>query len=208
MRIIEKEAKTEEDAINLVLKELGTDDKSVIKNIEVTDNKIKFLNFSNKKLKVKVTVYDNREQEIFTNVKELLSQMDIKVNNIKVLEYDESKTVLTLSTDKDSLLIGKRGKTLEAAQYIINIICNKNHENRIKIILDVEDYRAKRVQSLQKLAKNLALKVRKTRKDKILEQMNPYERKIIHAALQDERDIGTDSLGDGVFKRIKISLKR
>lgn len=208
MRVIEKEAKTEEDAINLVLQELGTDNRELIKNVEVIEsNKAKFLKFNNK-LKVRVSIVDNAEQEVTDLVKEFLNQMGISVNNIDILECDESKISLALKTDKDSLLIGKRGKTLESVQYLLNIFFNRKKEEKLKIVLDVENYRAKRVQSLQKLARNLALKVKKTRKEKILEQMNPYERKIIHAALQDERDVKTESLGSGVFKKIKISLKR
>lgn len=209
MRVIEKEAKTEEEAINLVLKEIGTKDKDIIHNIEVSkNNKLSFLKFKSKKLKVKLMVYEEQEQEIVSLIKEFLSNMDLDVSDIKILEYDESILKLNIKTDKDSLLIGKRGKTLEAVQYLTNVIYNKKKEKRIKIILDVENYREKRVLALEKLARNLALKVRKTRKETILEQMNPYERKIIHAALQNEKDIGTEGVGFGVFKKIKIFLKK
>ena len=153
-------------------------------------------------------VYEEQEQEIVSLIKEFLFNMDLDVLDIKILEYDESILTLNIKTDKDSLLIGKRGKTLDAVQYLTNVIYNKKKEKRIKIILDVENYRKKRVLALEKLARNLALKVRKTRKETILEQMNPYERKIIHAALQDEKDIETESIGFGVFKKIKIFLKK
>ncbi|MBU1077192.1 MAG: KH domain-containing protein [Spirochaetes bacterium] len=208
MKVIEKEAKSEEEAINQVLKELGTENKELIQNIEVSDNNSKpsFLKF-NKKLKVKVTIFDQREQEAVSVVKALLAKMNITVSDIKILEFDDTMVTLDLDTDKDSLLIGKRGKTLEAVQYLLNVILNRKKEEKFKVILDVENYREKRVKALQKLAQNLALKVRKTRKEKILEQMNPYERKIIHSTLQDEKDVSTESIGSGVFKKIKVYLK-
>lgn len=209
MRIIEKDAKTEEDAINMVLKEIGTDNKDLIKNVEVIENsKSKFLSFNSKKVKVKVTIFDDQEKELISLIKELLLKMNINTNNIDIFECNESGIKINIKTDNDSIFIGKRGKTLEAVQYILNIMFNKNKEPRIKIILDVEGYREKRVQSLQKLARNLALKVRQTKRDRILEPMNPYERKIIHSALQDQNDINTESIGNGAYKKIKISITR
>lgn len=209
MKIIEKDAKTEEDAINQVLKELGTDNRDLIKNVEVIENnKTSFLLFNNKKVKVKVTVADADEKEVSQKLQEFLEKMGISVKQIDILEYDELSIKLNIQSDKDSLIIGKRGKTLEALQYLLNVIYNKNNETRLKIILDVEGYRQKRVRSLQKLAKNLALKVRQTKRDQVLEPMNPYERKIIHSALQDSKDVNTESIGNGIFKKVKISLSK
>lgn len=208
MKVIEKEAKTEEDAINKVLEEIGKENKDLIRNVEVVEGSKSILPFTSKKVKVKVTIYEEPEKEIVAVVEEFLNQMDIKTNEISVLECTESIIKLDLNTDKNSLVIGKRGKTLEAMQYLINIIFNRNRDPRIKVILDIEGYREKRVRSLQKLARNLALKVKQTRRDKILEPMNPYERKIIHATLQDQKDVNTESIGDGIFKKIKISLNK
>ncbi len=208
MKIIEKEAKTEEDAINKVLEEIGKENKDLIRNVEVIEGSKSILPFSSKKVKVIVTIYEEPEKEITAVVEEFLKQMDIKTNKIDVLECTESIMKLDLNTDKDSLVIGKRGKTLEAMQYLINIIFNRNRDPRIKVILDIEGYREKRVRSLQKLARNLALKVKQTRRDKILEPMNPYERKIIHSTLQDQKNVNTESIGDGIFKKIKISLNK
>jgi spoIIIJ-associated protein len=209
MRVIEKEAKTEEDAINAVLKELGSDNRNMIKNVEVIgEAKPSFLNLRGKRVKVRITVQDDIEKEVNGQIKELLSRMTITLKNIDILENNDKMLKLNLNTDKDSLLIGKRGKTLEAVQYLTNIICNKGKEERIKIVLDVEGYRAKRVLSLQKLAKNLAIKVKESRKDQVLEPMNPFERKIIHSALQDHKDVKTESQGQGIFKKLKISYRR
>ena len=209
MRIIEKSAKTEEDAINQVLEEIGSENKDLIKSVEVVEGgKAKFLSFGSKKVKVKVTVVENREQELISLIKDFLLKININVNKADILENDESGIKMNITTDNDSLFIGKRGKTLEAVQYLLNIMFNKNKEPRIKIVLDVEGYRQKRVISLQKLARNLALKVKQTKRDRILEPMNPYERKIIHSALQDEKDIGTESIGNGAFKKIKIKFNK
>jgi len=208
MRVIEKDAKTEEDAINQILKEIGTENRDLIQNVEVIEGAKSILPFSSKKVKVKVTISESVEQETKQLVEEFIKQMGVNVNKINILEYDDNNVNIDLKTDKDSLIIGKRGKTLEALQYLVNIIFNKNREKRVKIILDVQGYRDKRVQSLQKLAKNLALKVKQTRRDKVLEPMNPYERKIIHSALQNNKDIKTESIGNGIFKKVKISLKK
>lgn len=208
MRVIEKAAKTEENAIDQVLKEIGTDNRDLIQNVEVIESSRSILPFNSKKVKVRVTVYEEQEKEIISLTEEFLKQMAVNVNEIKILECDELTIRLNLDTDKDSQVIGKRGKTLEALQYLLNIMFNKNKELRIKVILDIQGYRDKRVRSLQKLARNLALKVKQTKRDKILEPMNPYERKIIHSALQDHKEVNTESIGDGIFKRIKIGLKK
>lgn len=209
MKIIEKEAKSEEEAINLILEELGTDDRSVVNSLEVLEkNKSNFLGFNNKKILVKAIVFDEREKNLIDFVKEFLVKMNLKINDIKLLEGEVNEIKLNLNLDNASFFIGKRGKTLEAFQYLTNLIFNKKVIDRIKVIIDINDYRAKRIKSLEKLAKNLALKVRKTRKEKILEPMNPYERKIIHSTLQDDRDVETESIGDGIYKQIKIKLKK
>ena len=108
MRVIEKDAKTEEDGINAVLKEIGKDNRDLINNVEVVENtKSKLLPFKNKKVKVTVTVFEKDEKELVNLLEEFLAKMDIKVKQIDILEYDETIISLDIKTDKDSLLIGK-----------------------------------------------------------------------------------------------------
>lgn len=142
-------------------------------------------------------------------VKEICSRMNVECE-VSVAEENDERLVLKLDSKDSGILIGKRGKNLEALQYLVNIISNSEKNHIRKILLDVEGYREKRRETLEKLARNLAMKVRKTRRFQILEEMNPYERRIIHMTLENERDIETKSLGgeNSNLKRIRISLRR
>ena len=104
-------------------------------------------------------------------------------------------------------LIGKHGQTLDALQYLISLYVNKESDSFVKIKLDTENYRERRQQTLEKLAGSIAYKVRKTRKPVILEPMNPYERRIIHSALQNDRYVTTFSEGEEPFRNVVIALK-
>jgi spoIIIJ-associated protein len=106
------------------------------------------------------------------------------------------------------MIIGKRGKTLEALQLLVNIIFNKGEDKWKKIILDIENYRDKRESTLRELAFKVARKVKKTGKPQFLEPMNPFERRVIHIALQDDPHVDTRSEGSGNMKRVKVFLKR
>lgn len=208
MRIIEKEAKTKEEAIDLVLKEIGIENKDLITDMEIIENsKSRFFMFNNKKINVRATVLEPLERSVQSFLKELLEKMNINMNMIKVTDNNEALS-LELDVDNVALVIGRRGKTLEAIQYITNLIFNRNKETKTKIILDIKKYREKRIQALQKLAQNSALVVKRTRRDRVLNPMNPYERKIIHSALQNDKDVTTESIGEGVYKQIKITMRR
>ena len=106
------------------------------------------------------------------------------------------------------ILIGKRGQTLDSLQYLANLAVNKNSEEYIKVKIDTEDYRKRRKETLENLAKNIAFKVKKTRKAQALEPMNPYERRIIHSALQGDRYVTTYSEGEDPYRKVVIAPKR
>lgn len=106
------------------------------------------------------------------------------------------------------ILIGKHGQTLDSLQYITNLIANKNSNQRVRIVIDVENYRSRRVETLTTLAKRLASKVRRTGEKVVLEPMNPHERKVIHLALQDDRRIITNSEGEEPYRYVVIELKK
>lgn len=208
MKIIEKEAKTKEDAIDLVLDEIGKENRDMISDIEIIENsKSRFFMFTHKTVSVKAMVLDQNERSLIILLKEILSKMGNAANSIKIAPGEPGHINVELDTEDVALLIGRRGKNLEAVQYLVNLIFNKNKAQKVKIILDIKKYREKRIQSLQKLAQNSALVVKKTRRDRILNPMNPFERKIIHSALQDDKDVTTESIGDGIFKQIKIKIK-
>ena len=106
------------------------------------------------------------------------------------------------------VLIGKRGQTLDSLQYLVSLVINKNTEKYIKVKLDTENYRARRKETLENLAKNIAYKVKRTRRSVTLEPMNPYERRIIHSALQNDKFVETYSEGEEPYRKVVISYKR
>lgn len=125
-------------------------------------------------------------------------------------EYDSSERELTVNMTGDDMgiLIGKRGQTLDSLQYLVSLVVNKESDGYLRVKLDTENYRARRKETLETLAKNIAYKVKRTRRSVSLEPMNPYERRIIHAALQNDKYVVTRSEGEDPFRHVVISLKR
>ncbi len=210
MLVQEFEGKNKDDAVKKALETLRlTIDQVKIEYIE--DGKASFFGFkSGKPAKIKV-YYEEAESEFAEEVKNYLKgffeKMPVTVN-VAFEKEDNDKIVFKLMSEDSGLLIGKRGKTLESIQLLVNIALNKKKEDWKKIILDIEGYRDKREEALKRLALNVADKVRKTGRSKILEAMNPFERRLIHITLQDMPDIETVSEGDGVFKRVKVYKKK
>ena len=137
--------------------------------------------------------------------------MNMEVNGEATVEENEGeeKTIsIDLSGSEMGVLIGKRGQTLDSLQYLVSLVVNKDKEDYIRVKVDTENYRARRKATLEKLAKNIAAKVKRTRKPVALEPMNPYERRIIHSALQGDRYVTTKSEGEEPNRRVVISLKR
>ncbi len=106
------------------------------------------------------------------------------------------------------VLIGKRGQTLDSLQYLVSLVLNKESENYLKVKLDTENYRQRRKETLENLGKNIAYKVKRTKKSVSLEPMNPYERRIIHSALQNDKYVETHSEGEEPFRRVVVTLKK
>lgn len=139
--------------------------------------------------------------DVFTSMK-----MDVIIN----IKYDEAENNLDidLTGEEMGVLIGKRGQTLDSLQYILSLVVNKETENYIRVKVDTENYRQRRRETLENLAKNIAYKVKKTKRPVSLEPMNPYERRIIHSALQGDKYISTHSEGDEPYRRVVVTLKR
>lgn len=106
------------------------------------------------------------------------------------------------------ILIGKRGQTLDSLQYLTNRVANKSQEEYVRVKLDTENYRQRRKETLENLAKNIAYKVKRTKKQISLEPMNPYERRVIHSALQNDKYVSTHSEGEEPYRRVVITLAR
>ena len=133
--------------------------------------------------------------------------MELPVN-IQIV-YDKENDSLDINFDGEDMgiLIGKRGQTLDSLQYLTNLAINKHSENYFKVKLDTEDYRSRRKDTLENLARNIAFKVRKTRKAVVLEPMNPYERRIIHSALQGNKYVETYSEGNEPYRHVVVVYK-
>ncbi|MEG0565348.1 MAG: RNA-binding cell elongation regulator Jag/EloR [Hungatella sp.] len=144
--------------------------------------------------------------------KKFLLQMFAAMNMPVTIEtsYDESEKELSvnMSGEDMGILIGKRGQTLDSLQYLVSLVVNKDCEGYVRVKLDTENYRARRKETLETLAKNIAYKVKRTRRSVSLEPMNPYERRIIHATLQNDKFVLTRSEGEDPFRHVVISLKK
>jgi len=206
MVIREYEGRTEREAVKRAVEDLGVSGEKL--KIEVITEKSKFFSFGST---VRIRVYlDDLEDTVSNKVGKFLQGMfqtigvDISVQTIE----ETDKLYVEIISDSAGIIIGKRGKTLEALQLITNIIVNKDKDKWIKVILDIENYRDKRENTLTDLAVKVASKVKKTGKFQILEPMNPFERRIIHMALQNDPRIFTKSEGAGNLKKVKIYLRR
>ena len=144
--------------------------------------------------------------------KDFLAEV-FKAMNLPVvvnIKYDDIERILDidLSGEDMGVLIGKRGQTLDSIQYLTSLVVNKGKEDYIRVKLDTENYRQRRKATLENLAKNIAFKVKRTKRPVSLEPMNPYERRIIHSALQNDRYVTTRSEGEEPFRHVVVCLKR
>lgn len=207
MKSIEITGRTVEEAISNALKELKLDREKV--EIEVLEEGSKgiFKLLGAKPARVKATVKRDYLYEAKTFLRDILDKMDLKCE-IRVKEENELVKI-NLNGPNMGILIGHRGETLDAVQYLVSLVVNKDHEEEYKrVILDTENYRLKREETLKRLAGRLAFKVKSTGKYVKLEPMNPYERRIIHSALQNNEYVTTYSEGEEPFRRVVIDLKK
>jgi spoIIIJ-associated protein len=206
MVIKEYEGRTERDALRKASEDLGVDTSKL--KIEVISEKSRFFSFGNA---VKIRVYvDEVERELTKRVEEFLKGLFQTIGvEVSVQTFEEvDKLYVEIISESAGLIIGKRGKTLEALQLLMNIVMNRARKEGNKIILDIENYRDKRETTLTELAHKVAEKVKKTGKAQLLEPMNPFERRIIHLALQRDPLVNTKSEGSGNLKKVKVFLKK
>lgn len=208
MRSVIRIAKTIDDAISEALLELNVSKEDVKIEILEEPSKGLFGLIGGKDAVVKVTVvYD--PVEIAENfISKLLASMNIRAVAVVKKEEDFIKVNITDINSTDmGILIGKRGNTLDSVQYLLSLVLNKKKDKYIKVLVDVEGYRAKREETLIRLANKMAEKARYSRRSVKLEPMNPYERRIIHSALQNMDGITTYSEGDEPYRRVVIQYK-
>ena len=207
MKSIEVMGKSFEEAIKNGLEQLNVKREEV--DIEVIDagSKGLFNLIGVKPTKIKITVKNNSVNEAKDFLINILKGMKVKAE----LEVEEEEKQLNINIKGSSMgtVIGYRGETLDSLQYLVSLVLNKNHEETYKrVVLDAESYRKKRTDTLKRVAEKTAYKVRNSRRAYKLEPMNPYERRIIHAALQGVDDIYTFSEGTEPHRRVVVDIKR
>ena len=207
MDLIEVSAKTVNDAITEACQKLSvTSDKLEYEVVE--EGSTGFLGIGSKpaiiKAKVKCTIEDKAKDFL----KEVFEAMNMAV--VVEVKYDEAeKTIdIDLSGDEMGVLIGKRGQTLDSLQYLVSLVVNKEVDDYIRVKVDTENYRQRRKETLENLAKNISFKVKRSKRPVSLEPMNPYERRIIHSALQNDRFVTTHSEGEEPYRHVVVTLKR
>ena len=208
MKNVSIERATVEEAVKAALEELKAERNDV--EIEVINEPSKglFGLIGSKNAKVKVTVTNGPEEAASKFFDVLLKKMDISADYEVSSSDDVLKVDITrISEDDKGIIIGKRGKNLDEIQFLLNLIVNKGRQNYIRVVFNVEDYRAKREETLRRLANKMADKCRYYKRKVRLEPMNPYERRIIHSTLQEQNDIITYSEGEEPFRKVVIDLK-
>jgi len=215
--IREFEGKTEQEAIAKAMAELGLDENEF--DVEVMEESKKGL-FTKGKVKIRIHVEEEEEVEAdYEADPELEKKLCVFVETVvkkmgfgarvTVSGREGSKLFLDLSSADANLLIGKHGKNLDALQVLVNVYAGnlaEEDQTSLKVVLDSENYRNRREDHLVRLAIKTAQQVRRTRMSKLLEPMNPFERRLIHTALGDMDDIHTESEGEGLIKQVRVSF--
>lgn len=205
---IEKTGKTVQEAISAALSELKLSEEDV--DIEVIEEGAKgiFGIIGSKVARIKASVKEEESNRcdiasdfIFTILNNMEIDAEICVNE------DDENIVVDVNGDDIGIIIGRRGETMDALQYLTSLVVNKGYEDYKRVILNVENYRQKREETLVKLANRLAEKVIKYKKPVTLEPMNPYERRIIHSSLQGHKYVETYSTGEEPKRKVVIALK-
>ncbi len=166
-----------------------------------------FLGIGSRPAKIRARKILNAREKAEEFLEKVFDAMKISVNINIVENADEKVMNIDLSGDDMGVLIGKRGQTLDSLQYLVSLVVNKDGEEYVRVKVDTENYRQRRKDTLENLAKNISFKVRRTGKTVTLEPMNPYERRVIHSALQNDRFVETHSEGEEPFRRVVVVLK-
>ncbi len=210
MEFVEVSAKTVSDAITEACQKFSvTSDK--LEYEVVQEGSSGFLGINAKPAIIKAKIKEE-EKTIDVKAKDFLSDIFKSMNLAVVIDakYDDIENTLDidLSGDEMGVLIGKRGQTLDSLQYLVSLVVNKDVDDYIRVKIDTENYRQRRKETLENLAKNISYKVKRTRRPVSLEPMNPYERRIIHSALQNDKYVTTHSEGDEPYRKVVVTLKK
>ncbi|MCR4568716.1 MAG: protein jag, partial [Pseudobutyrivibrio sp.] len=199
--------KTVSDALTNATVSLGvTSDQ--IKYEVIEEGSTGFLGIGSKDAVIKVFISNDEDPKQVASdfLKGVFEAMQLEVNISMELEESDNTLSIDLAGPEMGVLIGKRGQTLDSLQYLTNLAVNRTSENYTRVKIDTEDYRRRRKETLENLAKNMANKVKRTKKPVTLEAMNPYERRIIHSALQNDNNVTTHSEGEEPYRYVVFNL--
>lgn len=206
MEYREFSGKTVEDAIVEAAIQLETTSDRLEYEI-VEKGSAGFLGIGSRPAKIRARKVLDTKEKVEEFLADVFGAMQIKVD-VNIDENPEEKTMnIDLSGEDMGVLIGKRGQTLDSLQYLVSLVVNKGEEDYVRVKVDTENYRQRRKDTLENLAKNIAFKVKRTGKAVVLEPMNPYERRVIHSALQGDRYVETHSEGEEPYRKVVVTLK-
>ena len=207
MEFVEFSAKTVDDAITDACQKFTVSSDKLEYEV-VEEGSSGFLGIGSKPAIIKARVKSSVTDIAKDFLKDVFEAMDmVVVVNVK---YNESDRVMDidLSGDDMGVLIGKRGQTLDSLQYLVSLVVNKDVEDYIRVKVDTENYRQRRKDTLENLAKNISYKVKRTKRPVSLEPMNPFERRVIHSALQNDKYVTTHSEGEEPYRHVVVMLKK
>lgn len=211
MEVHEFEGRTEKEAIANAIEAMGLDEDEI--DVEVV--KARSGLFGGGKVTIRVHVgeeqpvedlepHTEQESEAAGFVSDLLRHMGIEAD-LRIANREDDRVVLEMISDDAGILIGRHGATLEAMQLLTNIACGRRHEDGPRVILDTEDYRYRREQSLTRMAMRVARDVQRSGRSQLLEPMNPFERRLVHTTISGVDDVSTESEGDGPYKQVRVT---
>ena len=207
MEFIEISAKNVDDAITQAAVQLGITSDQL--EYEVLDKgSTGFLGIGSKNAVIKARKKFSIDENVVEFLSSIFDAMKMEVEILVAVNEEEHIIEVELKGDDMGILIGKRGQTLDSLQYLTNLAINKHSDEYYKVKIDTEDYRKRRKETLENLAKNIAYKVKRTKRPVSLEPMNPFERRIIHSALQNDRYVTTHSEGDEPYRHVVVTLKK
>ena len=207
MDFIEISAKTVDDAVTEGLIKLGTTSDKI--EYEVMEKgSAGFFGLGSKPAKIRIRKKSTVEDHVREFLNNVFRAMGMEVEILIRKSEDEKNIDIELKGSDMGVLIGKRWQTLDSLQYLTNLAVGKQVNEYVKVKIDTEDYRKRRRETLENLAKNIAYKVKRTKRPVSLEPMNPFERRIIHSALQGDRYVNTHSEGDEPYRHVVVTLKR
>ena len=207
MEFIEISAKNVDDAITQATVQLGITSDQL--EYEVLDKgSTGFLGIGSKNAVIKARKNFSIDENVVEFLSSIFDAMKMEVEILVAVNEEEHIIEVELKGDDMGILIGKRGQTLDSLQYLTNLAVNKHSDEYYKVKIDTEDYRKRRKETLENLAKNIAYKVKRTKRPVSLEPMNPFERRIIHSALQNDRYVTTHSEGDEPYRHVVVTLKK